>query len=93
MPPLSENGPARAAWVLGPEERVKHHILPGRDKLTSVLQHYRRKRLEATEQGRHALARTARVSTSAHARLAFDVLGLRVCKLQHSSKAVSLEKS
>lgn len=27
--PLSKTRPARATWVLGPEERVQHHILPG----------------------------------------------------------------
>lgn len=43
--------------------------------------------LKATKQHRQALARTARVSTSAYLRMAFDVLGLRACKLQHSSKA------
>lgn len=42
--------------------------------------------LKATKQCRPAPART-RVSTSAYLRTAFDVLGLRACKLQHSSKA------
>lgn len=46
IPPVlspSKMGPARATWLLDPEERGQHYIVPGRDKLTSVLQHYQRR--------------------------------------------------
>lgn len=46
-----------------------------------------KKGLKVTKQHRQALARTAWVSTSAYPRMAFDVLGIRAFKLQHSSKA------
>lgn len=86
MPPPGEIGPAKkAAWVLGPQE-TKPQAYRGPAALPEP-------EARSQEQHRRAGAWTTRVSNSGYASLAVDVSGLRACKLQHSSKAVSLEKS
>lgn len=87
MPPPGEIGAAKkAAWVLGPQEMAKPQAYRGPAALPET-------EARSQEQRRRAGAWTTRVSNSGYASLAADVSGLRACKLQHSSKAVSLEKS
>lgn len=80
MPPPSEIGPAKkAAWVLGPEEMAKPHVLPESRAYrcpAALLETEAR----SQEQRRQAGVWTTRVSNSVYASLAFDVSGLRACK-------------